>query len=91
MVQSHGAICSDGASAEKLALLIRKGRAADAAGGAGRVVLREPNTWIARINGILRIAVWARNFRASRSVSIGKGLYHHYGGASSGGAHHVRE
>ena len=37
-----------------------------------------------------RIAVWARNFRASRSVSIGKDLSS-YGGASIVGAHHVRE
>jgi hypothetical protein len=45
---------------------------------------------MSKLTKFYRIAVWARNFWASRSVRIGKDLSS-YGGASTGGAHHVRE
>ena len=57
---------------------------------ASTLILSKPQDRMAELTEFYRIAVWARNFRASRSVSIGKNLSS-YGGASTGGAHHVRE
>jgi hypothetical protein len=90
MVQSRGSIQPDRYAVEKLALLIRKGGLWQQPNLADRLIFPKPHERISKLTEFYRIAVWARNFRASRSVSIGKDLSS-YGGAFTGGAHHVRE
>jgi len=90
MVLWRGLIEHDSQAVEKLALGIRKSRAAPAAKPHRRLILSNPHKRMFALTEFYRIAVWARNFRASRSVCIGKGLSS-YGGAFTGGAHHVRE
>jgi hypothetical protein len=74
----------------KLVLLIRKGWAQALPNRAGTLIVSNLYDRISALTEFYRIAVWARNFCASRSVSIGNDLSC-YGGASTGGAHHVRE
>ena len=89
MVQSRSLIQAI-AALLKLLLVFRKGQAASSAEPPSTLILSNPHERMFELTEFYRIAVWARNFRASRSVSIGKGLSS-YGGASIGGAHHVRE
>jgi hypothetical protein len=90
MVQSRGLIQHDRYAVEKLILVIRKGWVVVSAKPRQPVDFVYSAERMSELTEFYRIAVWARNFRASRSVSIGKNLSS-YGGASTGGAHHVRE
>ena len=90
MVPSRGLSKRGRRAVGKKGLLIGKAEPWPWPNRASRLNFASPQERMPELTEFYRIAVWARNFRARRSVSIGKDLSS-YDGASIGGAHHVRE